>query len=67
MRLTQQRLAIAIVALYLSVGTILQASAQGTTPKPEQLGQVNFSVSCAGKAQGKFHRAMALYHSFDWK
>ena len=67
MRLTQQRLAVTIGVLYLSVGAILQAGAQGTTPKPEQLGQVNFSVSCAGEAQGKFHRAMALYHSFDWK
>ena len=67
MRLAQQRLAVTIGVLYLSVGAILQAGAQGTTPKPEQLGQVNFSVSCAGEAPGKFHRAMALYHSFDWK
>jgi len=32
----------------------------------EQLGNVNFPVSCAAAAQQKFHRAMSLYHSFDW-
>jgi hypothetical protein len=67
MRLTQQRLAIAVVALYLSVGTILQVGAQATATKPEELGQVSFLVSCSGEAPAKFHRAMALYHSFDWK
>jgi tetratricopeptide (TPR) repeat protein len=67
MRPTQQCLAVAVVALYLSVGTLLQAGVQGTATKPEQLGQVNFPVSCSGEAQAKFHRAMALYHSFDWK
>ena len=67
MRLTQGRLAIAVVALYLSVGTILQAGAQATATKSEQLGQVSFLVSCSGEAPAKFHRAMALYHSFDWK
>jgi tetratricopeptide (TPR) repeat protein len=36
-------------------------------PQSEQFGDVNFSVSCAEEAQAKFHRAMALYHSFDWK
>jgi hypothetical protein len=67
MRPTQQCLAVAVVALYLSVGTLLQAGAQGAAAKREQLGQVNFPVSCSGEAQAKFHRAMALYHSFDWK
>ena len=32
----------------------------------EQLGNVRFQVSCSSEAQAKFHRAMALYHSFDW-
>ena len=32
----------------------------------EQLGTVQFPVSCSAQAQKKFHRAMALYHSFDW-
>jgi hypothetical protein len=67
MRLTPKHLAIAVVALCFSVGTALQAGAQATVTKPEQLGQVNFPVSCSSEAQAKFHRAMALYHSFDWK
>jgi tetratricopeptide (TPR) repeat protein len=67
MRLTQQHLAIAIAALYLGVGTLLHAGAQATAIKAEQLGRVNFPVSCSGEAQAQFHRAMALYHSFDWK
>jgi tetratricopeptide (TPR) repeat protein len=60
-------LTIAVVALYLCVGTLLQVDAQGAATKAEQLGQVNFPVSCSEEAQAKFHRAMALYHSFDWK
>lgn len=67
MRLTQKHLAIAVVALCLGVGTVLQAGAQATATKADQLGQVNFPVSCSSEAQAKFHRAMALYHSFDWK
>lgn len=30
----------------------------------EQLGQVNFRVSCSAEAQKDFNRAMALFHSF---
>jgi tetratricopeptide (TPR) repeat protein len=67
MRLTPQHLAIAVVALSLSIGAAPQAGAQAPAPRPEQLGQVNFPVSCSGEAPAKFHRAMALYHSFDWK
>jgi tetratricopeptide (TPR) repeat protein len=33
----------------------------------EELGQVQFKVSCAAEAQQKFNHAMALYHSFAWK
>jgi tetratricopeptide (TPR) repeat protein len=32
----------------------------------QQLGNVHFQVSCSPAAQQKFHRAVALYHSFDW-
>lgn len=32
--------------------------------KPEQLGNVNFPVSCNEAAQKEFNRAMALFHSF---
>jgi hypothetical protein len=42
------------------------ALAQGGTGR-EQLGSVAFPVSCSPEAQQKFHRAMALYHSFDWR
>ena len=31
---------------------------------PEQLGEVNFPVSCSPAAQKDFNRAMALFHSF---
>lgn len=31
---------------------------------PEQLGKVNFPVSCNATAQKEFNRAMALFHSF---
>ncbi len=31
---------------------------------PEQLGEVNFPVSCNAAAQAEFNRAMALFHSF---
>ena len=34
------------------------------TGKPEQLGEVNFPVSCNVAAQQEFNRAMALFHSF---
>jgi tetratricopeptide (TPR) repeat protein len=33
----------------------------------EQLGEVKFEVSCAAPAKAKFQRAMALFHSFDWR
>lgn len=40
------------------------ALAQADTKKPEQLGEVNFPVSCNAAAQQEFNRAMALFHSF---
>lgn len=33
---------------------------------PEQLGEVNFPVSCSPAAQKDFNRAMALFHSFGF-
>lgn len=57
---------IALIAACFAMGIACQAGAQATAPKAEQLGQVNFPVSCSAEAQAKFHRAMALYHSFDW-
>lgn len=32
--------------------------------RPEQLGEVNFPVSCSAAAQQEFNRGMALFHSF---
>ena len=33
---------------------------------PENLGEVNFPVSCSAAAQKDFNRAMALFHSFGF-
>src|SRR5262245_42580742 len=43
-----------------------QHSEHGTlrVAPPEQLGEVNFPVSCSPAAQKEFNRAMALFHSF---
>jgi tetratricopeptide (TPR) repeat protein len=47
---------------------LLAAGALATaTVGQDQLGQVQFKTSCTADAQGKFHRAMALYHSFAFK
>lgn len=62
----ERHLTAVIVALHVAVGAA-PATAQGTTSGSEQFGQVNFPVSCVGEAQTRFHHAMALYHSFDWK
>ena len=45
----------------------LQAGAHEGATRSDGLGDVHFSVSCTDAAQAKFHRAMALYHSFDWR
>jgi hypothetical protein len=66
MRLTPRHLAV-VAVLSPIAGTALQVSSQATPSKADQLGEVHFSVSCSGEAQAKFHRAIALYHSFDWK
>jgi hypothetical protein len=34
---------------------------------PEQLGEVNFPVTCSAAAQKDFNRAMALFHSFGFE
>ena len=67
MRRTLKHLAVAVIVLGFSTGPAFQAGAPTAATQSDQLGDVNFSVSCASEAQGKFHRAMALYHSFDWK
>ncbi|MEX2201666.1 MAG: hypothetical protein WD711_09750, partial [Dongiaceae bacterium] len=47
------------VALTLETDAVAEQGAQ-------QLGTVEFSVSCNEAAQQKFNHAMALYHSFAW-
>ncbi|HEY7519434.1 MAG TPA: hypothetical protein VIE36_14185 [Methylomirabilota bacterium] len=52
------------------VGGILGAVAVVTATTgmgKEELGHVDFKVSCTAAAQQKFSHAMALYHSFAWK
>jgi tetratricopeptide (TPR) repeat protein len=45
---------------------MFQAGAHEGATRSDGLGDVHFSVTCTEAAQEKFHRAMALYHSFDW-
>jgi hypothetical protein len=66
MRCTPKQLAITVVALCLGLGTGRQAGAHEGPTGSDGLGNVHFAVSCTDAAQAKFHRAMALYHSFDW-
>ncbi|HXH14459.1 MAG TPA: hypothetical protein VNP04_32430 [Alphaproteobacteria bacterium] len=66
MRYTLPYLAVAVMTWCFGLGPTLQAGTPGTAMQPEQLGDVNFPVLCSAEAQAKFHRAVALYHSFDW-
>lgn len=57
------RIAVAMtLALGMASPTSAHESPQGRPP--EQLGEVNFAVSCNAAAQKEFNRAMALFHSF---
>lgn len=54
-------------ALLACVAAPLASAHEDDAPpagKPEQLGEVNFPVSCNAAAQQEFNRAMALFHSF---
>jgi tetratricopeptide (TPR) repeat protein len=50
----------------LIAGVFSSAVRAQHAPEQEQLGNVRFPVSCSAEAQQRFHRAMALYHSFAW-
>jgi tetratricopeptide (TPR) repeat protein len=52
-----------LVACAVSVGAFAHDEPR-KSGKPEQLGEVNFPVSCNAAAQQEFNRAMALFHSF---
>lgn len=58
----KKALAGCIAAAGLAAG---QAYGHGETVE-QLLGNVRFQVSCSAPAQDKFHRAVALFHSFDW-
>ena len=66
MRRKQRYLITVITVWSLLIGVVLQTGAHEGPTGAGQLGDVQFSVSCSDEAQAKFHRAMALYHSFDW-
>lgn len=55
-------LSAAVTAMLTACATDDQGHGHGT----EALGEVRFQTSCSAEAQQQFHRAMALYHSFDW-
>ena len=66
MRCTPKLLATTVVVLCLVLGIVLQTGAHEGPTRSDGLGDVQFVVSCTDAAQAQFHRAMALYHSFDW-
>src|SRR5688572_32557549 len=47
--------------------TSLAAQVHDHGRSPEQLGRVEFPVSCSADAPQRFSRAMALLHSFWWE
>lgn len=60
---------VGILVLLLGLAASRAAAQHGEHGAPqqvalEQLGQVNFPVSCSADAQKNFNRAMALFHSF---
>lgn len=63
-------IAIRFVLLLAAMISVRAASAQETHQHQhdatEKLGQVNFPISCHPAAQQKFHRALALLHSFQY-
>lgn len=52
------------LAFALAVSGVAAAQHSHEGQPPEQLGEVNFEVSCTPAAQQTFNRAMALFHSF---
>jgi Tfp pilus assembly protein PilF len=59
-------LILVILLGFAASGAWAQHSDHDTMPgaPSEQLGEVNFPVSCSAAAQKEFNRAMALFHSF---
>jgi hypothetical protein len=55
-------LTVVIILLGGATGALAHEAIAGKPP--EQLGRVEFPVSCNAAAQQEFNRAMALFHSF---
>ena len=56
-----------VIVPALIIGLLTACATEDRAPGGERLGDVRFEVSCSAEAQQKFRRAMALYHSFDWR
>ncbi|MGH7570108.1 MAG: hypothetical protein ACREL9_14250, partial [Gemmatimonadales bacterium] len=65
--ITARFAALVAVAAGLPVAPTLSAQAHTHGRSAEQLGRVEFPVSCAAPAAERFGRAMALLHSFWWE
>src|SRR5262245_55604737 len=57
-------LCFACVALFLAAWASAHEEHQHPAGNPEQLGTVNFPVSCSAEVQAQFQRAVAMQHSF---
>lgn len=62
------RSAVLIVTFFCGIhASIAQEGHRHTHEPAEQLGQVNFKVSCNAAAQKQFNRAVAWLHSFEYE
>jgi hypothetical protein len=61
------RIAVSVGALLTAGGFRLAAQEHQHSGHGEQLGRVEFAVSCNQEAQRRFTRAIALLHSFWWE
>ena len=66
MTITKVVLILVMVFGFTTSEALAQHSEHGAMPgtPPDQLGEVNFPVTCSAASQKDFNRAMALFHSF---
>ena len=55
---------IVIVVTLIAVGVFAQDHQHGDHHSKEELGEVNFAISCKPESQAEFNRAIALLHDF---